>query len=428
MRSNVDIRGLVDLGKMSGGYFITTFLNNAIPFLFLPLLTRYLNPAAYANIALFSFYLAISNSLTGVSIPIVISKNFFNQPKEHIARLIGNSIVIVLCFSIVTMFIILAIWPFLKEKLDLPLFWLLIIPAVSFSFIIHGMNLNVLRNLKKVALFTTFQVGNTLMNIVISVLFVVVLLWGWQGRVWGIMLALFLSAVWAFLYMKKNGYVSFAVSRNLTKEILKLVLPLIPNSFQSVIITQVGIFFIQYYFTKNLLGVYAIGFQIAVMIKLLVETLNFSWSPFLYQQLSKPEKLQKVYMTRMFYSLSGLLLLGVVFINVFSGLILRIMTTPGFYGATEFIPWFTLGFLFQGMYILLMPILIRHEQQKFISLVSFVNMFLMIGLNIVLIKYFGYIGVAYAFSLTYLVMFLSFFWKSQKVMPLPWMKGLKIWK
>ncbi len=63
MRLNADLRGLVHLGRMSGGYFFTTLINNAIPFLFLPVLTRYLSPAEYANIALFSFYLAISNSL-----------------------------------------------------------------------------------------------------------------------------------------------------------------------------------------------------------------------------------------------------------------------------------------------------------------------------------------------------------------------------
>ena len=216
MKSNVDLKGLVILGKMSGGYFITTFLNNAIPFLFLPVLTRYLDPAAYANVALFSFYLAVSNSLTGVSIPIVISKNFFDKPKEFIARIIGNSILIVLCFSIITILIILIIYPILKDVFDLPLFWLLIIPVVSFSFILLGMNLNVLRNLKKIVVFTTFQVGNTLINILISLFLVVVLLWGWQGRVWGIMLAFFISAVWSFFYMKKHGYISFAVSNHNT--------------------------------------------------------------------------------------------------------------------------------------------------------------------------------------------------------------------
>jgi O-antigen/teichoic acid export membrane protein len=428
LKSNVDIRGLVALGRISGGYFITTFLNNVLPFLFLPILTRYLNPSAYANIALFGFYLAISNAITGVSVPIVISKHFFDRPKDYIAKIIGNSIIIVFCFSLITMLIILIVYPFFKNVLDLPLFWLLIIPLVSFSFIIFSINLNVLRNNKKILLFSYYQIGNTVTNILISLLLVVILLWGWQGRVWGIMLGFFISAIWSFIYLKKNNYISFSVSGEIIKSILNIVLPLIPNSFQSVIISQVGIFFIQYYFTKELLGIYSVGLQIAMVIKMLIDTLGLSWSPFLYEQLSKPEKFKRLYITRLFYSLFGIVFLGVIIINVFSGLILRIMTTHLFFGANEFILWLTLGLLFHGMYVFLMPILIKYNRQKYISIISLTNMFIMLVLNYVFIKLFGHIGVAYAFFVTYLLMFVAFFWQSQKIMHLPWLKALKVWK
>jgi O-antigen/teichoic acid export membrane protein len=427
MKLNVDLRGLVHLGKMSSGYFITTFIDNAIPFLFLPILTRYLAPAEYANIALFSFYLAISNSLSGISIHTVIYKNFFDQPKEAIGKIIGNSILIVSCFSLITMLLILLFYPILRDVLDLPLFWLLAIPLASLSYIIFNMGLDVLQNNKKVLSFSVHQIGNTVLNAAISLVLVVVLLRGWQGRVWGIILAFFLSAVWSFYYLKTNGYVSFAVSKDLTRSILKVVLPLMPNSLQSVLISQVGIFFIQYYFTKELLGVYSVGFQIAFAAKLLIATLGLSWSPFLYQQLSNTKDMNKLYVTRLLYCLIGVVFLGVVFINIFSGLILRMMTTPGFHGATEFIPWFTLGFFFHGIVVFLLPILIKHDKQKYISTVSFLNMVLIIGLNFGFIRLFGYIGVVYAYGLTYFLMFLAFAWKSQKVLPLPWLKALKIW-
>lgn len=427
MKLNADVRGLVYLGRMSGGYFITTLVNNAIPFLFLPILTRYLTPAEYANIALFSFFLAMSNSLTGISIPAVISKNFFDQPRKFIKKIIGNSIVIVSCLMLISMLFIVLVYYLFRTTLDLPLFWLLIIPLISFSFVIFNMGLNVLRNSKKVFEFSLHQIGNTVLNALISLFMVVVLLRGWQGRAWGIVLALLFSAAWSFYYLVNNDYVSFAISKSMIRSILRVVLPLMPNSFQSVVIAQVGIFFIQYYFSKELLGKYSVGFQIAVAVKLLIDTLNLSWSPFLYQQLSKAREINKLFITRLLYSLFAILATGILFINVFSGFILRIMTSERFHGAVEFIPWFTLGFLFQGMYVFLMPILIKHDKQKYISVVSFSNMVIMIGLNFVLIKFFGYIGAAYAYCLTYFIMFLAFAWQSQKTLPLPWLKALKIW-
>jgi O-antigen/teichoic acid export membrane protein len=415
------------LGRMSGGYFVTTSIDSIIPFLLLPILTRYLSPNEYGNIALFSFYLALSNSLSGISIHTVIYKNIFEQSREQIARIIGNSILIVACFSLTTMLCIFLFYPLFRNTVDLPLVWLLAIPLVSFSFIVFNMGLDVLRSNKKVLAFSVHQIANTLLNALLSLLLVVVLMRGWQGRVWGIVLAFFLSALWSFYYLQANGYVSFAVSRDLTRSILKVVLPLMPNSFQSIIISQAGLFFIQYYFAKQMLGVFSVGFQIAFVMQLLIATLSLSWSPFLYQQLAKAEEINKLYLTRLFYSLFGIIFMGIVFINIFSGLILRIMTTPGFHGATDFIPWFTLGFFFHGMSVFLLPILIKHDRQKYISIVSFINMAIIIGLNFILIRLFGYMGVAYAYASIYFLKFLAYAWRAQKDLPLPWLHALKIW-
>ena len=48
------------------------------------------------------------------------------------------------------------------------------------------------------------------------------------------------------LGVSRSGYIAFKKSRILTNSILKVVLPLIPNSLQSVIISQVGLFFIEF--------------------------------------------------------------------------------------------------------------------------------------------------------------------------------------
>lgn len=418
--------GLVHLYKMSSGYFITTILNLALPFLILPVLTRYISPSGYGTLALFSFYLTISNSITGVSMPAVISKHFYSSDKKHIAEIIGNSILIVSLLSVITILVILAVYPFMKSHFNLPLPWLVIIPLASFSFIVFSMGLDVLRNSKKILIFGKHQIGNTAINLFISLIFIVILLWGWQGRALGIMLSYFISALISYAYLKKNGFVSYAISKKTIKQILKIVIPLIPNSFQSVMIAQVGIYFIQYYYSKELLGLYSIGFQLAFIVQLLATTLSIAWSPYLFEHLSNEKKINKLYLARLFYALFGVLFAGVILVNIASGHILRIMTTPDYFGAHEFIPWFTLGFFFHGVYILIFPILIKNDKQKYISLVSFINMLIVMVLNVLFIELFGYIGVAIAYCLAYFIMFIAYFWKTQKIMPLPWLHALKI--
>lgn len=427
IKLNVDFRGLATLGRMSGGYFATTFVNNAIPFLVLPLLTRYLSPPQYGHVALFSFYLALCNALTGVSLPTVISKNFYSSGKPHVARLIGNSLLIALAFSSTTMVFILAAHPFLRRYFELELFWLLLIPLTSLAFIVFSMGLTVMRNEKKGSLFGRHQIGNTAMNITVSLLLIAVFLWGWQGRVWGIIISYFISALLMFAYLKSNGYISFAISKEFLHGILKVALPLIPNSFQSVVISQVGLFFMQLYFSAELLGVYAVGFQVAFAIKLLGVALALSWTPYLYEQLARPNSINRIFLSRMLIALAAVMTMGVVFINVFSVFILKLMTSHSYYGSQKFIPWFSIGFFFNGLYVFVLPMLIQHDRQRFISIISFSNMLIMIMLNIWLVDAFGYMGSAYAFAIVYLLMFLAFAWKAQVVFPLPWMRALKVW-
>ena len=94
-------------------------------------------------------------------------------------------------------------------------------------------------------------------------------------------------------------------------------MPLLPNSFQSVIISQVGIFFIQFYFSKELLGVYAVGFQVAFAIKLLNSALALSWSPYLYEQLAKKHAINRMYLTRMLLALVAVMFMGGVYYMFF---------------------------------------------------------------------------------------------------------------
>jgi len=424
---DIDLRGLVHLGKMSGGYFVTTFVNNAIPILVLPILTRFLAPEQYANITLFGFYLALANALTGASLPTVVTKHFFDSAKKDIAALIGNSLLLALAFSLAAMLLIGITYPSLKMYFNMSLPWLLLIPPASLAFNVFSIGLAVMRNEKKKLCFSKHQIANTAINIVISVVLVAVLLWGWQGRVWGVVLSYFISALAMYSYLKANGYISFAISKKVLKNILSLVLPLLPNSFQSIIISQIGIFFIQFYFTKKLLGIYAVGFQVAFAVRLLNTTLALSWSPYLYEQIANANAVNRMYLARMLLALTAIMFAGVAFINIFSETIVRFMSGSRYLGAKEFIPWFTIGFFFQGLYIFLSPFLIKFAQQRYVSSVSFMNMIIMIVLNVWWVRVFGYMGVAYAFAIVYFLMFLAFVWRTQRVFPLPWLRAVKIW-
>lgn len=415
----------LDLGRNHGGYFVTTFLNSAIPLLFLPVLTRYLTPAEYANIGLFNFYFAISNSLAGSSLPAMISKNFFDQPKEYVAKVVGNSIWISFILCIAISVLILIFHRLILSYVDLPLFWLLIIPWCSFFHVVFNQGVTVMRNQKKVLAFTYHKVATITINVLISLVLIVLLNFGWEGRLWGIVSSFAIMSIFVLWYLKKNGYLSFTYDLQIQKKTANLLLYLMPNSFQGIIISQVGIFFMQLYFTKELLGVYYTGYQISFAVKLLFTTIGFSWGPFLYQQLSESGKKDKVRIVQYFYLLALVLLSGSLFVSLFSKQLLWLFTTSDYFGASVFIPWLSLGFVFNGLFVFLMPILIKLEKQKQINVVTLISMVIMLVLNNIFIKHLGYMGIAYAFCLSYAIMFIMFIYLVQQSFPLPWLKPFK---
>ena len=427
IKANFSWRGLIVVGRMSGGYFLTTAVNNAIPLLVLPVLTRFLDPGQYASVALFGFLLALCNAPVGLSLPTVIDKHFFDSKKCQVASLFGNAILVLASFSLAAALLLALTYPFLRSVVFIGFHWLLLVPVTSFMTSLLAMGLSVLRNEKKGFLFARHQVGNTVLDVSISLLLVVTLLWGWQGRVLGIIASYSISALLIYLYLSGKGYIKLAFSREQAKRVLGLVVPLIPHSLQLVVLYQIGLLFMQHSFSKPLMGVYAVALQIAFAVKLLNNALMLSWSPFMYEQLAKKQGVNRIFLTRTLLVFLAVMALGAVLIAALSGPILRIALSQPYHGANKFIPCLAAGYLFNGFALFLTPILIKFDHHAFLSRISMAFMLVMVALNFLLIEVFGQMGPAIAFFLIFFLMFVSTFWKVSRVFPLPWLQAMKLW-
>lgn len=423
MKIKFNLQNIPPVFKNQAGYFLVTFIYSAIPMLILPILTRYLSTAEYGAISLFTFYLSISDSLSGTSLPAFISKNFFSEKNEYIAKAVGNSIFVAFSLSTLLSVILLAFMPQIKGVVSLPPALIVFIPFVSFFFIIYSIGLTIMRNQNNIKSFGFYKIISIITNVSISILLVVVLSKGWFGRAWGIIISYILSFLLILIYLRKQHLLDFTFDSNIFRDIYKMLLKLIPSSLQTILITQVGVFFIEYFYSLELLGLYSVAFKIAFALKLLFTTISFSWGPFLYKQMAR--NTNKELIAKYFLIIFAVLISGFVFINLFSDLILRILVTESYFGAKEFIPYLSLGFLLNGFYVLFVPIMIHHNKEKLLSVFSFIAVFFLLVFNILFTNYFGYLGVTYAFIVAYLFIFISVFTISHKVLPLPWREAFK---
>ena len=71
-------------------YLSSSIINKAIPFLMLPILTKYLTPVEFGILATYQVVLRFGESLFGFTTASNITRNFFKHDKEYISRIVFN--------------------------------------------------------------------------------------------------------------------------------------------------------------------------------------------------------------------------------------------------------------------------------------------------------------------------------------------------
>ncbi|NLE26818.1 MAG: oligosaccharide flippase family protein, partial [Clostridiaceae bacterium] len=84
------------LFQSAGIYTITSGINAAIPFLLMPILTRYLTPLDYGTVAMFGVLLSFVAPFTGLSINGAIARQYYASNEVDMPRYVSNCLMILL--------------------------------------------------------------------------------------------------------------------------------------------------------------------------------------------------------------------------------------------------------------------------------------------------------------------------------------------
>lgn len=398
---------LIDIGI----YMFSTSVNQAIPFLLLPVLTIYLIPSDFGYVNNFSTILVIMNAILGGGLVHNIEKYYFRQDQFFMNKLMGNLFFILFCSTIIVFMGSLALALFFEIQF-IPESMFVAIPFISFFFMSFELLKTWLKIRKQALFFSVATLSEVLLNVSLSLFLVIGLLLQWKGRVYGMIFSYLVFGVLSFGYLIHKKYIQFSINRDLLKKILTLSLPLLPSAISVMVIRRSGILFIDVFQGKTEAGLYGVGLNMATIILFISVPFIYSWNPHLYERLSKNNKMNSISSIRNKMFVFTLFIFSVcILVSFFSGFILRLMTTETFLRAAIFIPWLVFGFAFWAIRLMYMPFFIHHNRQKYIAIIDSVGAGLNIVLNYFAAKNWGGIGVAIAFlvsnCMTYLLTFFS---------------------
>jgi len=401
-------------------YLSSSILSKAIPFLLLPIMTKYLTPAEYGILSIYLIMISFYSAFIGMNIHANISKNFFKASKEDLSLFIGNILIILsVTFSIyliLTYFITL----FFDNLFSIPSNWLLAIPFISVMMMINEINTTILRNEQRAYMFGIFEISNTFIKMSLTILFLVVFSLSWYSQVLGTLIGSIVFFVIGISYMKKRDYISMHLHKEKIKSILNISLPLIPHVLGGVVIAMSDRLFIEQMVSLEAVGIYSVGYMFGMIVMLFTDAFIKAWSPWFYRSLVDPTAEKKIKIVKYSYIYIISIFILAILISFVAELIMPYFVDEKFYNAKEFILWIALGYAVHGVYKIFFPYLIHISKTSFLAFSTVTAAMINLLLNYFFIKYYGALGAAYATIVSFAISAVLVFWYQNKNYYMPW--------
>ncbi len=405
-------------------YALANVLNGVIPFLLLPILTRVFTPEEYGLVTLISAVIAIIGAFTGLSVHGAVSVKYFDKEIDH-PRFVGASFMVLAGSTCLVLVFLLIAGNKLSEWIHLPKQWLIIAAIASAAQFVVNIRLTMWQVQEQAIRYGFFQVTQTLFNLTLSLALVFWLVIGWEGRAWGIVMAILVFAVFAIVTLHKEKLINWQGDKKYAKDAMRFGMPLIPHVIGGLIITTSDRFIIAKILGSDSLGIFAVAIQISMVMNFLVDALLKSYTPYLFRKLSLISDKDKEYIVKTTYTAYVVFFIFSTFYIYIAQILLPILVGEQFSSSATYIPWLVYSAMFSGMYYLVGLYIVYVGKTHVLSIVT-----VCVGLFHCLLLYYmvnveGLLGAAKATVASSALMFMLTWLFSARVYPMNWLRVFK---
>ncbi|HIF9110439.1 TPA: oligosaccharide flippase family protein [Photobacterium damselae] len=399
----------MSLLKGASVYLVSNILNAVIPFLLLPILTRYLSPAEYGQIAMFQTLLAGIGTFIGLNAIGAANRKFYDGDiDETVLRQFNGSCVHILIVSSLIAFIgIFLFQKQLSEFLAIPTSWVLAAVIISFFSFITTMRLGQWQIRSQAKWFGVLQVSSSLVNMLLSLLFVVILTQGAQGRIDAQVITGVLAAIIALIWLYKDKLLQIKVwNPQYIKEALLFGVPLIPHHVGFFLISAVDRFVINQKMGLSEAGIYMVAVQLSSAMAIVFDAINKAYVPWLFERLKRNDHKEKKQIVKLTYAYFVITLLAAGIVFIIGPFFIVLIAGDKYSEAGKVIGLLCLGQAFGGMYSMVANYVFYAKKTAQLAAVTIITGVINIGLLIVFVGHFGLLGAGIAFAVSKFIQFI----------------------
>lgn len=413
------------LAFSAGIYAVSNILNSAIPFLLMPVLTRFLSPTDYGLTATFQVLVGFVAPFVGLSINGAIGRTFFSREEVDLPGYITNCLYL-LCGCTLAVGTILWIFAGPVSKISVfPEGWLWGVIVVAVGQCLSLVVLTIWQFQGKAVQYGSFQVLLTALNAGISLWLIVTLGFKWEGRILAqAAVAVFsLGAGWVLL--SKQGWLKLGLNKTYLYSAVAFGVPLIPHAFGGWMMNAADRLFISNMVGLADTGIYSVGFQVTQVIALIEVSFNTAFAPWLYKRLAEnnPKTNLKIVKFTYLYVL-GMAAFALLF-TFCAPFLLNVMVGKDFRGASKFIFLLAVAQAVQALYYMTCNYIFYSAKTGYVAVATFVSALVHILATYLLVKANGALGAAQATVISSVVSAALIWWFAARVHKMPWNLRLK---
>ncbi|MGR6759138.1 lipopolysaccharide biosynthesis protein [Aeromonas veronii] len=418
---------LTGLLRNSTIYLASNILNALVPFLLLPILTRYLTPDEYGQIAMFQTLITGLAALTGLNAVGAANRKFYDKHDASALALFNGTCLHILLLSSLTLGVVcFFLSAELSQWLNIPTSWVYFALVISSANFIIQFRLGQWQIRERAVSFGVMQVSQSVLVLILSLALIIGFQQGAAGRVDALMATSVVYAGLGLLLLYRDRLlVLLPLKKAFFKEALSFGGPLVPHVVGIFLLSSIDRFFINRQLGVAEAGIYMLGVQLSLGMAVVFDAINKALVPWLFRTLSdnNQHQLQQLVKFTYFFFVIVAGLGGVSFIV--GPWVVTWIAGPEYQRATTVIGWLCLGQAFGGMYLMVTNYLFFYKKTMLLSLVTVCCGLLNIFLLLFLIDDFGIVGVAIAFSIAMFIRFLLTWFLSMIFSEISWKLSLK---